>query len=104
MMSNSSVFVLGLVKLSREVNQETALLLDTTNTIATAGQKYFVVLDVIPLAITVSLSGKQGVFGVYNPETLKDLQNAVVHVCIIFFFFLVSLSLSRLKICNSGNN
>ena len=80
-------FVSGLMKLSHEVDQQTALLLDRTNTITTPGHKYFVVLDVVPLNITVALRGKQGVFGIYDPSTLLDLENAVVHVCSTLFFF-----------------
>ena len=63
------------------------MLLDGKNTITTPPQKYFVILDVVPLSITVSLAGKQGIFGLYDPETILDLKNAVINVCVIFSGF-----------------
>ena len=69
------------------MDEETARLLDEENTITTPPHKHFVVLESIPLSQTVSISGQQGVYGVYDPATLLELRNAVIHVCFHLSFF-----------------
>ena len=98
--AKSFVSILGIVKFSEEVDQETAKLLDNENTITTPPHKHFVVLESIPLSQTVAISGQRGVFGIYDPSTLLELKNSVIHVCIhilSFFCFVNVFSVCQAK-------
>ena len=73
------VFV-ALVLVSDEVSEETAELLDPQYTITGESTKKFVVVDKIDLPVTITLSGKLGVYPIQNVEKLDEIEKAVVRV------------------------
>lgn len=76
----SDFVVEGLLRLSRELTEEEAILLDPSNTIS--GMKHFAVVEVIRFSTTISIRGEQQVYAIDNPDTFDDIQRAVVKVCL----------------------
>ena len=70
----------ALVQVSDEVSEKTATLLDPQYTITGDSMKKFVIIDKIDLPVSVTFSGKLGVYGIQNVEKIEELEKVIVRV------------------------
>ena len=73
-------FFAAFVRVSDEVSEKTAKLLDPQFTITGDNLKKFVIVDKIDLPVTITLSGKLGVYAIENVEKLEEIEKSVVRV------------------------